>query len=92
MQILQKGEESFDFLLYRNDQGTIIHNRLPYARYWQLEDQEAYVYHPMVLGRYLVEHGDSLLGDSLGRKLLRELAYDDGQDGREDTRRRARVG
>ena len=47
------GQPDFDFELYGNDQRTIIVDGIPYAQYWQLDNPENYVLHPMVVGRYV---------------------------------------
>jgi hypothetical protein len=48
-----RSKEDFSFSLYGNQQKTLLVNQIPFARYWQLEDEKAYVFHPMVLGRYV---------------------------------------
>lgn len=52
-QIYPAGAGESTFSLYGNRQNYIVRNGVPYARYWQLEDNTAFVFHPMVMGRHL---------------------------------------
>jgi len=47
------GESNFEFSMYGNNQATILVDGIPFARYWQLDDPDNYVFHPMVFGRYV---------------------------------------
>lgn len=47
------GDPNFDFSMYGNNQATILVDGVPFARYWQLDDPDNYVFHPMVFGRYV---------------------------------------
>ncbi|WP_336071425.1 hypothetical protein [Nitratireductor rhodophyticola] len=51
--IFDIGEPGFDFEMYGNAQKTILVEGVPFAQYWQLEDAQKYVFHPMVFGRYV---------------------------------------
>jgi hypothetical protein len=57
--IYDTGQGDFEFSMYGNNQSTIIVNGVPFARYWQLEDPNQYVFHPMVWGRYVFNNADN---------------------------------
>lgn len=47
------GGETDDLQFYGNNQSNALVEGIPFSRYWQAEDKENYVFHPMVWGRYV---------------------------------------
>ena len=56
--VLDTGAEDFTFTMYGNSQNTIVVDGVPFAQYWQLDEPDKYVFHPMVWGRYVFENDD----------------------------------
>ena len=52
------GVEGFQFSMYGNSQKTILIEGVPFSRYWQLEDPNHFVFHPMVFGRFVFNQAD----------------------------------
>ncbi|MDG2124027.1 MAG: hypothetical protein P8J87_10040 [Verrucomicrobiales bacterium] len=57
--IYEKGSDGFNFTMYGNSQKTVLVDGIPFARYWQLENPDQYVFHPMVWGRFVFEQSPS---------------------------------
>lgn len=51
--VYETGTPGFNFSMYGNNQNTILIEGVPFARYWQLDNPNHYVFHPMVFGRYI---------------------------------------
>ena len=49
--ILYEGDALSAVSIYGNEQERILYKDIPFARYWQLKDKRAFVFHPMVAGR-----------------------------------------
>lgn len=75
-QTVYEGEPGFEFNLYGNVQSTVNVEGVPFARYWQLKDQEAYVFHPMVFGRYLCLNRANLPDNEQLLNTLPEFGYE----------------
>ncbi|MDG4648018.1 hypothetical protein P6F26_06145 [Roseibacterium sp. SDUM158017] len=52
-QIYEVGMPGFEFSMYGNNQSTTLINGIPFAQYWQLDNPNQYVFHPMVYGRFV---------------------------------------
>ena len=63
--IHDKGPKDFTFKMYGNTQETVLIDGIPFANYWQLKKRDAYVFHPMIWGRYIFNnsHNESFIQD-----------------------------
>ncbi|WP_155987094.1 hypothetical protein [Thioalkalivibrio sp. ALE16] len=51
--VVEIGVKSTDFEMYGNKQSVVLHHGVPYAKYWQNDNPNEYVFHPMVFGRWI---------------------------------------
>ena len=51
--IYEAGADGFTFTMYGNSQKTVLIDGIPFSQYWQLENPDHYVFHPMVWGRFV---------------------------------------
>jgi len=58
--VYKTGTQDLEFSMYGNQQSTIVVDGVPYAKYWQLKDKDAYVFHPLVWGRFVYNNSDSV--------------------------------
>ncbi|MGI3127514.1 hypothetical protein [Nitratireductor sp. PBL-C9] len=74
--VFDLGERGFDFEMYGNGQKTILVEGVPFAQYWQLEDDKKYVFHPIVFGRYVFNSADDKVFQQNWKELVSKVGIE----------------